>query len=195
MRTCTSSLLKTTLSISASCASSFDNSAAKVCASHHMESANLTLTSCIVFVANHGGEALSFLQTTRFWQDEAAENDSTKNAQTQTQIQTLPRRKQDLSIILMDMEMPVMDGLACTRQIRRLQRAGTVVPHVPIIAVSANARSEQQSQAVAAGVDDTVAKPFRISELMPKIARLCVGGAGGTVGAGGGGASNGAAQS
>ena len=157
-----------------------------------MCSANLTLTSRIVFVANHGGEALSFLQTTRFWQDEAAEDDGTKSTQTQTQIQTQPRRKQDLSIILMDIEMPVMDGLACTRQIRRLQRAGTVGPHVPIIAVSANARSEQQSQAVAAGVDDTVAKPFRISELMPKIARLCVGGASG---GGAAGASNGAVQS
>ena len=48
--------------------------------------------------------------------------------------------------------MPIMDGLTCTRAIRALQKQGSIVGHVPIIAVSANARGEQQAAAKAAGV-------------------------------------------
>lgn len=44
---------------------------------------------------------------------------------------------QDLAIVLMDVEMPVMDGLTCCRKIRELQRTGVIVSHVPIISVSA----------------------------------------------------------
>ena len=80
-----------------------------------------------------------------------------------------------LSVILMDIEMPVMDGLACARQIRALQAKGDIVGHVPIMAVSANARSEQVAQARDAGMDDAIAKPFRIPELMAKLETLIKG--------------------
>ncbi|KAF7536132.1 hypothetical protein G7054_g4757 [Neopestalotiopsis clavispora] len=80
-----------------------------------------------------------------------------------------------LSVILMDIEMPVMDGLTCTRAIRDLQDTGQIVSHVPIMAVSANARSEQVAQAREAGMDDAISKPFRIPELMPKIEGLVKG--------------------
>jgi CheY-like chemotaxis protein len=69
----------------------------------------------------------------------------------------------------MDIEMPVMDGLTCTRRIRELERSGEVVEHIPILAVSANARSEQVRQAIDAGIDNSIAKPFRIPELLLKI--------------------------
>ena len=52
----------------------------------------------------------------------------------------------------MDLEMPVMDGLTCARQIRELQNQGTLVRHVPIIAVTANARKEQIETSMAAGM-------------------------------------------
>lgn len=78
----------------------------------------------------------------------------------------------DLGVVLMDKEMPVMDGLACTSKIREMERNGELRRHVPIIAVTANARSEQIATLLAAGMDDVVSKPFRIGELVPKIEEL-----------------------
>jgi len=48
--------------------------------------------------------------------------------------------------------MPIMDGLACARRIRDLQREGKVKGHVPVIAVTANTRVEQIEQALDAGM-------------------------------------------
>ena len=48
--------------------------------------------------------------------------------------------------------MPIMDGLTCARQIRELQVQGTLIRHVPIIAVTANARKEQIETSMAAGM-------------------------------------------
>jgi CheY-like chemotaxis protein len=58
----------------------------------------------------------------------------------------------ELSIILMDLEMPIMDGLACTRRIRDLEKEGKIMVRVPIIAVTANTRTEQIEQALEAGM-------------------------------------------
>ncbi|KAL2357458.1 putative histidine kinase M3YPp [Cryomyces antarcticus] len=115
-------------------------------------SKQLRNAGCVISVANHGGEALAFLQGSRYWKDTPS--------------------GQPLSVILMDLEMPVMDGLTCVRQIRALQREGSIVSHVPVIAVTANARSEQMASAREAGMDSVVTKPFRIPELMPEIERL-----------------------
>jgi CheY-like chemotaxis protein len=93
----------------------------------------LTNIGCITHVANHGGEALDKLKQSRFWAGQ--ENTGF-----------------DLSVILMDLEMPVMDGLTCTRNIRELEAEGTIVRHVPIIAVTANARLEQIKSALAIGM-------------------------------------------
>ncbi|PHH90148.1 hypothetical protein CDD83_4395 [Cordyceps sp. RAO-2017] len=105
------------------------------------------------FVANHGREALQTLQKSRFWVGQEAEG-------------------VDISVILMDLEMPVMDGMTCARKIRELEREGTIVKHIPIIAVTAYARPEQIENAKAAGIDDVISKPFRIPELIPKIEEL-----------------------
>lgn len=66
----------------------------------------------------------------------------------------------------------IMDGLTCTSMIRSWEADGLLVGHVPIIAVTANARSEQIATLLAAGMDDVVSKPFRIGELIPKIEEL-----------------------
>jgi DNA-binding response OmpR family regulator len=71
-----------------------------------------------------------------------------------------------------DVEMPMMDGLTCSREIRRLQQTGEIISHIPILAVSANARNEQVMEARDAGMDDAISKPFRIPELLPKIEAL-----------------------
>ncbi|CAI6081042.1 unnamed protein product [Clonostachys chloroleuca] len=105
------------------------------------------------FVANHGKEALQTLQRSRFWAGQESEG-------------------LDISVILMDLEMPVMDGMTCARKIRELEKEGTIVQHIPIIAVTAYARPEQIQSAKAAGIDDVISKPFRIPELMPKIEEL-----------------------
>lgn len=52
----------------------------------------------------------------------------------------------------MDKEMPVMDGLQCTSKIRELESEGRLNGHVPIIAVTANARSEQIATLLEAGM-------------------------------------------
>jgi CheY-like chemotaxis protein len=74
-----------------------------------------------------------------------------------------------LSIILMDIEMPVMDGLTATRHIRGLQSEGTLVGHIPILAVTANARPDNVQSALDAGMDAVLTKPFRITELIEKM--------------------------
>lgn len=51
--------------------------------------------------------------------------------------------------------MPVMDGLTCTRKIREMQASGAVRGHVPVIAVTANARSEQIMTAKDSGMVST----------------------------------------
>lgn len=88
---------------------------------------------CAVVVANHGGECLSRLRESNYWAGQG-------------------EHAPDLGVILMDLEMPIMDGLTCAREIRRLQRSGEIIRHVPIIAVTANARSEQIETALAAGM-------------------------------------------
>jgi two-component system, sensor histidine kinase and response regulator len=61
----------------------------------------------------------------------------------------------DYKLILMDMQMPRMDGLAATRQIRAMPRHGTT----PIVAMTPNAFSEDKARCFAAGMNDFVAKP------------------------------------
>ncbi|GME39404.1 histidine kinase-group xi protein [Neofusicoccum parvum] len=78
----------------------------------------------------------------------------------------------DISVCLMDLEMPVMDGLACVKRIRAMQAEGLFHRHVPVIAVTANARSEQIAIAMQAGMDMVVTKPFRIPELLPQMDAL-----------------------
>lgn len=83
---------------------------------------------------------------------------------------TTTPNKFPLSLILMDMEMPVQDGLTCTRRIRELERQGQILGgSIPIIAVSANARLEQVLEAKAAGCDDVMIKPYRMPELIEKM--------------------------
>ncbi|VVO35853.1 response regulator [Pseudomonas fluorescens] len=86
---------------------------------------------CEVVVAAHGGEALDQLDHSEF------------------------------DLVLMDCNMPVMDGYEASRQIRRSGRW----PQLPIVALTANAMSEERERCRAAGMSDYLAKPFRREEL------------------------------
>ena len=69
--------------------------------------------------------------------------------------------------ILMDIQMPKMNGYEATKAIRAMYPDR----HIPIIALSANAFAEDKAASVAAGMDDHVAKPINIPELLSAIAR------------------------
>lgn len=71
-------------------------------------------------------------------------------------------------LVLMDLSLPVIDGLAATRAIRKLDGFGKV----PIVAVSAHDSSDFQAEALAAGCNGYITKPIDFGELEQLIARL-----------------------
>ena len=72
-------------------------------------------------------------------------------------------------IVLMDMQMPVMDGLTTVREIRRLELAAGDRRRLPIIMLTANAMSEHVTDALAAGADLHLGKPFTAEALFEAI--------------------------
>jgi PAS domain S-box-containing protein len=73
-------------------------------------------------------------------------------------------------VVLMDMQMPVMDGLEATREIRAFERA-VARPATPIVMLSANALSEHIRSGLEAGADFHLAKPITANELVRAVAR------------------------
>ena len=98
----------------------------------------LTSLGLRVETANHGRQALEVLQTQHF------------------------------DAVLMDCEMPVMDGFSATAAHRRREPAGT---HIPIIALTADATAAGRAACLAAGMDDYLTKPFRRETLHGTLAR------------------------
>ena len=98
----------------------------------------LTLAGCEVVTADDGRQALDAVQSG------------------------------DFDLVLMDVHMPGMDGLAATRAIRALP---TPIAAIPIVALSADVLPEQIARCRAAGMDDHVAKPIRREDLIATVAR------------------------
>ncbi|KAJ4292519.1 hypothetical protein N0V90_009182 [Kalmusia sp. IMI 367209] len=108
----------------------------------------LKKAGCIIDVANHGIEALEMVE------------------------------KKVFDCILMDLEMPVLNGLEATRAIRKREVEGAGLlgqaiaigsrggARLPIIAVTANVRQEQINTAIAAGADRVMQKPFKAADLV-----------------------------
>ena len=78
-------------------------------------------------------------------------------------------KRQEYDIILMDVQMPEMDGLEATRQIRRERPAGKHGPW--IIALTANAMEGDREICIAAGMDDYLGKPMKSGELAAAFVR------------------------
>ena len=87
-------------------------------------------------VANNGLEALNLIREA----DRQAKRGGTN-------------RKKRYNAVLMDLEMPVMDGLTAVREIRTAEAAGTLMRNM-VIALTGNARQGQIDQALEAGMDD-----------------------------------------
>ncbi|MBX9965238.1 MAG: response regulator [Burkholderiales bacterium] len=99
----------------------------------------LQAAGCIVEVAGNGREALERLERNRY------------------------------QLVLMDCQMPEMDGYAATTEWRQRERASG--GHQPIVALTANAMEGDRERCVAAGMDDYLAKPFRREQLLAMLRR------------------------
>jgi CheY-like chemotaxis protein len=76
-------------------------------------------------------------------------------------------------VILMDIQMPVMDGIAAAKAIRAAE-ASEHRPRTPILALTANALVHQVEEYLAAGMDGHVAKPIEIAKLYEAMSRVMV---------------------
>ena len=82
--------------------------------------------------------------------------------------------EQPFDLILMDVQMPEMDGLETAQAIRRREQGGAT--HIPIVAMTAHAMSGDRKRCLAAGMDEYLAKPIRVAELLDVLAKHQPGG-------------------
>lgn len=82
----------------------------------------------------------------------------------------LARPSHWFDLILMDIQMPVKDGLTASAEIRRLERTDALT--IPIVAMTANTFQEDRENAVKAGMTDFIAKPFHIEQLYLMMQKL-----------------------
>ena len=75
-------------------------------------------------------------------------------------------KKKTYDLILMDINMPEMDGYSATEQIRQWEVEGIIRQHMPIIAMTANALSGDEERCLDSGMDDYLAKPVKQDELL-----------------------------
>ncbi|KAL4805127.1 hypothetical protein BDV18DRAFT_25339 [Aspergillus unguis] len=75
----------------------------------------------------------------------------------------------EFDCILMDQEMPVMDGTTATKEIRASEKDQSRETRVPIIGVTANVRKDQQADMINIGMDTIIHKPYKMQDLCDKI--------------------------
>ena len=95
----------------------------------------------IVTIANHGGEALALIEV----------------------------QQQSFDLVLMDLQMPTMNGFEATERIRCCTPSATFNPDIPIIAVTANALVTEEQKCKAIGMNGYLRKPYRPHELIQVI--------------------------
>ncbi|HMV79342.1 MAG TPA: ATP-binding protein [Leptospiraceae bacterium] len=78
----------------------------------------------------------------------------------------------DIGVILMDIQMPVMDGLSAAQEIRRIESENRTFSHTPIVALTATVSSDAQILCHNAGCDRYLTKPLNIDDLLSTIQEL-----------------------
>jgi CheY-like chemotaxis protein len=79
--------------------------------------------------------------------------------------------REPFDLILMDIQMPEMDGFEATRRIRKYEQALNL--HTPIAAMTAHAMEGDRERCLAAGMDDYISKPLRKADLLDLLQRHC----------------------
>lgn len=80
-------------------------------------------------------------------------------------------RRVPYDIVLMDCQMPELDGYEATRRIRELETTGELHRHTPIIALTANAMPGDRERWTHAGMDDCMTKPVSVEQFTRVLAR------------------------
>ncbi len=81
-------------------------------------------------------------------------------------------KKRSYDIVFMDVQMPGMDGVEATRQIRNATPGAAMDPNIPIVAMTAHAMRGNREQFLAAGMDEYIAKPIEIEEVQAVLHQL-----------------------
>ena len=88
------------------------------------------------------------------------------------QLLSLLGSKKKFDLAVMDVEMPELDGLETTRRVRTMERKSGSASHLPILALTANARPENYLECMAAGMDGHLSKPFDRQDMEEAIAKI-----------------------
>lgn len=107
--------------------------------------------------------------TKKILQMQSFEISSVKNGQQVLDI----LQKEQFDIILMDINMPVMDGMECSRNIRALPDPKTA--QIPIIAITGNAQNYSIDEFNEAGINDYLPKPLNFDALVEKVKKYTEG--------------------
>lgn len=78
--------------------------------------------------------------------------------------------QEDFNILLLDINMPIMDGMECVRQVRALSDKGKA--NVPIVAITGNAKNYTEEEFKTAGFNDVLVKPLNFDRLVEVVNQL-----------------------
>ena len=76
--------------------------------------------------------------------------------------------KAAFDVILMDQEMPILDGNSAAKEIRKLEKDGSI-EYIPSLGVTANVRGAQLDEMLESGMQDVISKPYKIEEMVSKL--------------------------
>ena len=88
------------------------------------------------------------------------------------QLLSLLGGKKKFDLAVMDVEMPELDGLETTRRVRAMEKKSGSISHLPILALTANARPENYLECMAAGMDGHLSKPFDRQDMEEAITKI-----------------------